>query len=216
MGRSRGRKKRAGGADAGEAERAIAKGSDVVSKHNRAATDDAPPPSLELGGAVFAVVMSVYFPTLFLGVPGGDSGELVAEACGLGVPHPPGYPLYTLMGHAFITAVPLGTPAWRLNLMCSIFGAFAAALIALAVETHLRGAVMLHDARLAGGAAAGLLYAFSPLVWQYSVGSEVFALNNFFAALVVYLALQFARACRRGSADPVLGGASAVQVAYLG
>ena len=214
MGRRRGRKKQEATANVDESK--IAPNAEPRKSICAVTAAAKPPPTLFFGSFVFALVLGVYIPTLFLGVPGGDSGELVAEACGLGVPHPPGYPLYTLLGHAFIKTVPLGTPAWRLNLMCSIFGGLAAVFIALSVESHLRGASMLHHARLPGGAAAGVLYACSPLVWQYSVGSEVFALNNFFAALVVYLALQFARACQHGSADPVLGGASTVQVAYLG
>lgn len=61
---------------------------------------------------------------------GGDSGELVAEACHLGVAHPPGYPLFVLLGHLAIK-LPLPeawlnsqTPAYRVNLMNATFGAF--------------------------------------------------------------------------------------------
>jgi len=45
---------------------------------------------------VFSVVLAGYAVTLCKSVGGGDSGELVAAACSLGVPHPPGYPLHTL------------------------------------------------------------------------------------------------------------------------
>ena len=58
--------------------------------------------TLATGVATFLVVASAYFATLFRGIPGGDSGELVAEACHLGVAHPPGYPLYTLLGHVMV------------------------------------------------------------------------------------------------------------------
>ena len=47
-----------------------------------------------------ALVLAVYAPTLTRGIPGGDAGELVAEACQLGVAHPPGYPLFTLVTRA--------------------------------------------------------------------------------------------------------------------
>lgn len=49
---------------------------------------------------LFVLVISVYTKTLYPSIPGGDSGELVAESCHLGVAHPPGYPLYLLIHHA--------------------------------------------------------------------------------------------------------------------
>lgn len=46
--------------------------------------------------SIFFIVLAVYATTLNHSVAGGDSGELVAAACSLGVPHPPGYPLHTM------------------------------------------------------------------------------------------------------------------------
>ena len=37
------------------------------------------------------------------------------------------------------------------------------------------------------------LFAFSPLIWQYAVTSEVFPMNNMFAAFLIYLTLLFAK-----------------------
>ena len=50
---------------------------------------------------------------------GGDSGELVAEACLGGVAHPPGYPLFIGLAKAFINALAWTgqSPAWRVNVM---------------------------------------------------------------------------------------------------
>ena len=47
----------------------------------------------------FGVVFAIYWKTLMPSIPGGDSGELVAESCELGTAHPPGYPLYTILVH---------------------------------------------------------------------------------------------------------------------
>lgn len=47
----------------------------------------------------FAVVLGIYINTVQLGIPGGDSGELVAEACQNGCAHPPGYPLFTALNY---------------------------------------------------------------------------------------------------------------------
>ena len=148
----------------------------------------------------FIVAITVYTKTLMPSIPGGDSGELVAESCELGTAHPPGYPLYTLVVH-LLTYVPVGTMAWRANEFCAILGALAAANIAQCVyaltsnEFSMIPKLFQHTGllqRQAASLSAGLLYAFSPLVWTYSVGSEVFAMNNFFSSLLIVLTIRFA------------------------
>ena len=50
-----------------------------------------------VGGAFTAVVAAVLVRTMHPTVAGGDSGELMGAACELGVAHPPGYPLFTML-----------------------------------------------------------------------------------------------------------------------
>ena len=148
----------------------------------------------------FIISLAVYTKTLMPSIPGGDSGELVAESCELGTAHPPGYPLYTLVVH-LLTYIPYGTMAWRANFFCAVFGALAAANLARCVFMltsnnfsmipHLFQKTNLLE-RHAASICAGLMYAFSPLVWTYSIGSEVFAMNNFFASLIILLTIDFA------------------------
>ena len=161
------------------------------------------------------MVLAAYAATLFSGIPGGDSGELVAEACHLGVAHPPGYPLFTLLGHAVVrllsgdvralgqgnssssssASFSVASPAVVMNGMSAVFGAGAAALIAMAgVEWPLSGD--RRDWAPVAGVAAGAVYALTPLTWLYSIGSEVFALNNFCCALALYLTVRWARVQR--------------------
>jgi hypothetical protein len=127
-------------------------------------------------------VLAVYVRTLSPTVAGGDSGELIAAAYTLGVPHPPGYPLYTLLGKLF-TLLPVGTIAWRVNLLSAVCGAGAATLLFLAVARWSRS--------LWAGLASASLFAFAPTVWPHAVTAEVFALNNLFAAGLFYLTLRF-------------------------
>ncbi len=54
-----------------------------------------------------------------LGLMSDDSGEMVAAAYRLGLPHPPGYPLLNLAGHLFLF-LPVGTPAFRFNLLAEL------------------------------------------------------------------------------------------------
>jgi len=140
---------------------------------------------------LFAVVLALYSRTIQRGIPGGDSGELVAEACHFGVPHPPGYPLWLLLNNLAIqlgsSLFPSSTPALITNQLSCIFGALAAVGISMSISllaTH-HGVLWLPSAF--GSFVGGLLYSVSSLQWLYSVGSEVFALNNCLCAWTVYL-----------------------------
>jgi hypothetical protein len=53
------------------------------------------------------------------GLMSDDSGEMAASAWNLGLPHPPGYPLFNLLGHIFLW-LPIGSPAFRLNLFSQL------------------------------------------------------------------------------------------------
>ena len=136
------------------------------------------PLSLALG----AVVLSAYVQTLCPTVPYGDSGELIQVAIEGGVVHPPGYPTWTMLANAF-SRLPYGEPAWRINLSSAVCGALAATLLSAAVG--------LWTACPWTGVAAGGAFAFAPLVWEYSVQGEVFALNNLNNALLLYLLVRF-------------------------
>nr|XP_014999257.1 transmembrane protein 260 isoform X2 [Macaca mulatta] len=138
------------------------------------------------GIAVFAAVAAVFTLTLPPSVPGGDSGELITAAHELGVAHPPGYPLFTLVAKLAITLFPFGSIAYRVNLLCGLFGAVAASLLFFTVF------------RLSGSSAGGILaagvFSFSRLTWQWSIAAEVFSLNNLFVGLLMALTVHFEEA----------------------
>ncbi len=129
--------------------------------------------------------MAIYVRTLAPTVAGGDSGELITVAYTLGVAHPPGYPLYTMLAKLF-TLIPIGTIAWRVNLFSAACGAGAATILFLAAARW--------SGSLWAALAAASLFAFSPRVWPHAVTAEVFALNNLFIAGLVYLTVRFRRA----------------------
>jgi hypothetical protein len=124
--------------------------------------------------------LATYAATLNPTVSHGDSGEMIAVAHTLGVAHPPGYPLYTLLAKLF-SLVPLGSVAARVNFFSAVCDALAALFVC-------RAAALLTRNVWAGVAAVGF-FAFSPLVWPYAVTAEVFALNNLFAATLLYLSV---------------------------
>jgi hypothetical protein len=140
---------------------------------------------------------------------GADGGDLVTAAYTLGVPHPPGYPTYTLLAW-LITHVPLGSVGWRVNLLSALSAAATAALIYWTVvqlalrpaqktrtdepDKHQAGAKLEGD-RLAivAGLGAAWSYAFAPLVWSQALIAEVYALAGLWTALIVGLATLFFR-----------------------
>ncbi|OCT68540.1 transmembrane protein 260 isoform X1 [Xenopus laevis] len=136
--------------------------------------------------AVFACVSAIYINTLHPSVPGGDSGELITAAYELGVAHPPGYPLFTILAKMAIFILPIGSAAYRVNLLCSLFGAASASLL------------FYTTSRLTGSYAAGILasglFSFSRLTWQWSIAAEVFSLNNLFVGLLMALTVGFEEA----------------------
>ena len=129
-------------------------------------------------------VFTTYLLTLCPSLSGGDSGELITVAHTLGVAHPPGYPLFTLLGKAF-TWIPHGSIAWRVNLLSAFCDSLAAAFLLQVVFRWTKNI-------WAGALTAGL-FAFSPLIWTYAVTAEVFALNNLFVALLFFMAVRYSK-----------------------
>ncbi|MFQ5601754.1 MAG: protein O-mannosyl-transferase family [bacterium] len=128
--------------------------------------------------AAFLMPLSVYVYYLCPTVAAGDSGEFITSAKILGIPHPPGYPLYTLLSHLF-TYLPFQSVAWRVNFSSALYGALTVLIVYLAL-------LRLTNKIAPALAGAGAL-AFSRFFWHYSEVAEVFPLNNLFVAGLVYV-----------------------------
>jgi hypothetical protein len=126
--------------------------------------------------AAFAVPFAVYLSTLAPSLNFEDSMEFALGCAVLGVDHPAGYPLQTLVGHLF-TYLPLGEVAWRVNLASATFGALPSAFIFLLTWELLAPVVENRRLLAAGSWAAGALFAFSSAFWPQAVITEVYALN---------------------------------------
>jgi hypothetical protein len=100
----------------------------------------------------------------------GDGPELIVAAMTLGVPHPPGYPTYTLLGYLF-GQLPLGTVAFRFNLFPAVGMAVAAGFAAATVEQFSESPYNKPVT-----VAAGLSLALAPLVWSQATVAEVYGL----------------------------------------
>ncbi len=129
--------------------------------------------------AIFMFFIIFYLLTLCPTVNvAGDSPELIAACRILGIPHPPGYPLYVLLGRVFLF-FPLGSSAWRLNFLSSIYHALTLSLLYVLTVKVVRRSLP----SLLAIIALGCSYLF----WQYSLVAEVFPLNNLFAVALLLL-----------------------------
>lgn len=135
-----------------------------------------PPPYRHAALAALAVLAG-YLLTLAPTVTFWDAGELIAAAHSLGIPHPPGTPLWVLIAHVWGKIVPFGDYAWRLNLMSAVAGAISAGCWYLVAHALARRQDRDAPAWIAhgAGAAAALLTAFTFTNWQNAVEAEVYS-----------------------------------------
>jgi Protein of unknown function (DUF2723) len=127
--------------------------------------------------------LALYMATLLPGIGSGDTAEFQRVAPTLGVAHPTGYPLYTMLGWLW-SSLPLGgTPAWRMNL-------FSSATAALAVGVLFLVARALGQVRLVAAAAA-LTLAVSSTFWSQATIAEVYALAALIQALLILALLRW-------------------------
>ena len=152
---------------------------------------------------------AVYFFTLGPSVGLEDSGELATAAAHLGVPHPPGYPFWTLCSWLFckvfswVTYMGHPTPAWAVSLCSAVFGASAAGFTAMLICRSGRDFIGAGDENefftpssflCFGGAVGGALtFALSPVEWSQSTIVEVYSLNAFFLMWVFLLTYRWMR-----------------------
>jgi hypothetical protein len=90
----------------------------------------------------FAIVWVVYVLTLGPEVTLEDSGELVTGSMYAGIPHPPGYPVWTIYSWLWTVLLPMGNMAWRVAMGQAFSGAVACGLLALMVS---RGSSMFME-----------------------------------------------------------------------
>jgi hypothetical protein len=120
----------------------------------------------------------LYLATLLPGV--GFSGDVAGfQFIGrvLGIPHPTGYPLYTLVNHAFVQWAPLGSHAHRANLLSAIF-AVAACLVLMRLMVRL-------GAGPTTALVAALLFGATRTLWSQAIMAEVYTLNILFLVLIL-------------------------------
>ncbi len=139
-------------------------------------------------GLVIAVsAFAVYLKTLAPSVTFIDSGELATVACTLGIAHPTGYPLFTLLGWVFSKLPIANEPIFRLNLMAALFCAAGVFVFFQLIHLFLTTVAKAKETSgLIGSAGATLLLAFSETYWSQATSVEVYSLHVLLLSLVLY------------------------------
>jgi hypothetical protein len=157
--------------------------------------------------AVAVTVLLGYLISLAPSVTFWDAGEFVSSMKILGIPHPPGTPLFVMMGHVWGMIFPLGEFAWRTNLLTALFSSASAACWFLVLhesagrylsDMEERGRAVL---QIAAAAAGAILAAFTFTNWLNSNETEVYSIATFTIGAVCWLLLRW-RASRGTAREP--------------
>src|SRR5688500_17940616 len=152
-----------------------------------------PPPPYRAAGLAALAVFALYAMTLAPSSALWDASEYITAAYTLGIPHPPGNPLFVLVGNvAARLPIPETTVALRVNLLAALCSALAAGVWFLVAERVLARWIAARGPRLAGGAAAALLGATAFTVWNQSVVNEkVYTVSLAIFAVVAWLTVRW-------------------------
>ncbi|MEO6034743.1 MAG: DUF2723 domain-containing protein [Verrucomicrobiota bacterium] len=154
-------------------------------------------------GITTLLVFIGYFLTLAPDLTLEDSGELAVGSFYAGVPHPPGYPVWTIYTWLFTVLIPVSNIAYRVALSSAFAGALSCGLIALMVSRGssmiLESIVSLRNIErqkenwlcLVCGFAAGLCFGFNGFFWSQSVIVEVYTFGVLSFCLVLCLLLRW-------------------------
>ena len=169
-------------------------------------------PSYAAAGVVTFLVLTLYLVTLAPSTAMWDTSEYMAAAYTLGLPHPPGNPLFVLLGRVF-SIIPLFGPnvATRINVLAALCSAVSAGMWFLITERVLVGWFPQRWQRVTGGVLAALIGATAFTVWNQSVVNEkVYTVSLVGIAIISWLMIRWSDDPDGRKADRIL-----VLVAYL-
>src|SRR5881394_358313 len=155
-----------------------------------AATPERPP--YLWAGLVALGALILYVATLAPTTQFWDTSEYIAAAYVLGIPHPPGNPLFTLIAHTWGLMPLAAAYAERINLLAAVTSAVAAGCWFLVGERWMRGWVPARLPRRLAAVAGALCAATAFTVWNQSVVNEkVYTLSLLSIALVLWLIVRW-------------------------
>lgn len=149
-------------------------------------------------GFVFLVSFVVYALTVQQSFSFWDCGEFIACAVTLGIPHPPGTPLFILIGHVFSQVPFVEDISWRVNYVSVISSAFTAMfsyLMIVRIVGYFFGSEKNSSANrwiaYVGGACGAFFVAFSQTNWANAVESEVYGPSLAIMTMMFWLTIRY-------------------------
>jgi hypothetical protein len=169
------------------------------------------------GWIVFLVASAVYVMTAEKNGSLWDCGEFVASCFKLQIPHPPGAPLFVILGRFFVILFgnDAATAAKAVNIMSALASGFTILFLFWTITHYARKLVNPIISTITGtqqisiigaGVVGALAYTFSDSFWYSAVEGEVYALSSFFTALVFWAMVKWEQAV---DADSATEGTSA-------
>jgi hypothetical protein len=139
---------------------------------------------------IILILGTVYVLTLLPGVGySGDTAKWQFVGHVLGTPHTTGYPTYTILNHLFTRFFPLGSIAYRANLLSAVFAVAACCVLYLIL--------LLFDCGKIVSFFGTLIFGFTRTFWSQAVVAEVYTLNLLFVALLFYFLFRWRISKRR-------------------
>jgi hypothetical protein len=168
-------------------------------------------PSYLAAAVTGGVVFILYLITLSPSTAMWDASEYIAAAHVMGLPHPPGNPLFIILGRFFAILPIAPSVAQRINMLAALTSAISAGMWFLITERVLVSWLADRWERIAGGVAAALIGATAFTVWNQSVVNEkVYTISLLGLAIISWLTV-------RWSDDPDAPGANRllILIAYI-
>ncbi len=155
------------------------------------------------GWAICLIACAVYIMTMEATGSLWDCGEFASSAYKLQVPHPPGAPLFVLIGRLFMVPFDPEHAATGINLMSALSSGFTILFLFWSI-THFARKIVQQDgvelttekivSVMAAGVVGALAYTFSDSFWFSAVEGEVYAMSSFFTAVVFWAILKWDQA----------------------
>ncbi|MDY0019109.1 MAG: DUF2723 domain-containing protein [Anaerolineae bacterium] len=144
-------------------------------------------------GALWGVFFVLYALTTVRDVLPADSGEFQLAAARWGILHPPGYPLYTMVGGLWLRLLPLGSLPFRLNLLSAALAATTLLLLAEAAYIWAQSWKMSQRASRIGWLVAALTLGSAPTFWNQATLANIRIPTLLFGAWALLALAQYYR-----------------------